>query len=251
MLRILDLCTGSGCIALLLAHRLRAESISARIVAVEKSEDALKLAKLNKRKHGVQIKNAHKRAKEVTNGSTTSEQLEDNKVDSASGVGCNSNISSDATVGVKIQQVDVFDEEQMKRLIEQEGPFDLIISNPPYITRTEYNALDDSVRRYESVDALVGDSVGDEGGLAFYKRIARLVRPESSPRLLAEEEERRTSKDVPSVVVEVGHTQADKVKSLFAATGLFTDISIWKDAWDVQRGVIAWSKGQRCERRIG
>jgi len=46
---IVDLCTGSGCIAISLAKELKA----ARVFAVDKSDKALTIAKENARKHGV------------------------------------------------------------------------------------------------------------------------------------------------------------------------------------------------------
>ena len=45
--------------------------------------------------------------------------------------------------------------------------FDVIISNPPYITEKDYLSLDRSVREFEPKIALVG---GDDG-LAVYKQI--------------------------------------------------------------------------------
>ena len=49
------------------------------------------------------------------------------------------------------------------------GKFDLIVSNPPYVTRREMRELPDSVRRYEPHLALYGG----EDGLDFYRAIAK------------------------------------------------------------------------------
>jgi len=48
-----------------------------------------------------------------------------------------------------------------------EGPFDLILSNPPYISRPEIQTIAREVRDYEPIIALYGG----EDGLEFYRRI--------------------------------------------------------------------------------
>jgi release factor glutamine methyltransferase len=82
------------------------------------------------------------------------------------------------------------------------GPFDLIVSNPPYIASAEIAALAPEVRDFDPRAALDGGS----DGLAFYRAIAVVA-----PTLLA-----------PSgaVVVELGAGQAQPVSALFAAAGL-------------------------------
>ena len=57
------------------------------------------------------------------------------------------------------------------------GKFDLIVSNPPYITGQEMEMLDDSVSKYEPHLALFG---GDDG-LKFYRSIARNYRNALNP----------------------------------------------------------------------
>jgi release factor glutamine methyltransferase len=41
-----------------------------------------------------------------------------------------------------------------------EGPFDLVVSNPPYVSPEEYEGLQPEIRLYEPVEALVGVGVG-------------------------------------------------------------------------------------------
>ena len=50
--------------------------------------------------------------------------------------------------------------------------FDVIISNPPYISITEWELMDESVRTYEPKMALFAE----DQGLAIYKKIAREAR---------------------------------------------------------------------------
>jgi len=113
--RILDLCTGSGCIGLALAQRIK----DAKVTLADLSPEALKIAKKNVTDHHL-------------SGRVT----------------C---ISADAT----------------KPAARFLGQFDLIISNPPYITAAEMEQLQRSVRDYEPHMALYGG----EDGLEFYRAI--------------------------------------------------------------------------------
>ena len=113
--RILDLCTGSGCIGLALASRIK----DARVTLVDVSARALKIAKKN----------------------TADLKL-------AGRVSC---LQADAL-------------QPASRFL---GQFDLIISNPPYITRQDMLQLQRSVRDYEPHLALFGG----EDGLDFYRAI--------------------------------------------------------------------------------
>ena len=114
--RILDLCTGSGCIGLAIADRVK----NARVTLADVSREALAVAKKN-------ITRNHLGARV-------------------------SAVQADA-----LQQPGAF-----------LGEFDLIVSNPPYITAREMEELDDSVSKYEPHLALFG---GDDG-LKFYRAIA-------------------------------------------------------------------------------
>ncbi len=82
------------------------------------------------------------------------------------------------------------------------GPFDIIVSNPPYIASAEIATLPPEVRLYDPPRALDGGSQG----LDFYRAIAAAV-----PALLAPDG---------VLVVELGANQAESVAALFAAAGL-------------------------------
>ena len=114
--RILDLCTGSGCIGLALAHKLP----GAKVTLADISKETLTVAKKN----------------------VTEQKL-------SARVSC---VTADALAGPTAFL----------------GKFDLIVSNPPYITTGEMQELPDSVKNYEPHLALHG---GDDG-LDFYRAIA-------------------------------------------------------------------------------
>jgi release factor glutamine methyltransferase len=82
------------------------------------------------------------------------------------------------------------------------GPFDLIVSNPPYIRDGDIAGLAPEVARFEPRRALAG---GDDG-LACYRALApdlaRLLAPGGR------------------AVLEIGQGQADEVEAILAAAGL-------------------------------
>lgn len=82
------------------------------------------------------------------------------------------------------------------------GPFDLIVSNPPYVASGDIAGLAPEVRDFDPFDALDGG----RDGLDYYRVIAASV-----PALLA-----------PGglLVVEIGAGQAAAVDALFAVRGL-------------------------------
>jgi len=82
------------------------------------------------------------------------------------------------------------------------GPFDLIVSNPPYIASRDIASLAPEVRDYDPRSALDGGT----DGLDYYRAIAATM-----PALL---------KPAGAVVVELGAGQAEAVTALFSAAGL-------------------------------
>lgn len=73
---------------------------------------------------------------------------------------------------------------------------DIIVSNPPYISRNDVDALEKQVREYEPRAALEGGN----DGLNFYRQLA-----ENAPKLLNKHG---------IIALEVGHDQADAVSAL-------------------------------------
>jgi release factor glutamine methyltransferase len=106
------------------------------------------------------------------------------------------------------------------------GPFDLIVSNPPYIASGDIAALAPEVRLFDPQLALDGGA----DGLHFYRAIAA-----AAPTLLAPDG---------AVIVEIGAGQAEPVAALFAAAGLVPspprpDLNL------VPRVVVASKSGSR------
>lgn len=160
-LRILDLCTGSGCIPLLLSRLL---------------DDTLEVA------HGVDI------------SPEAIELSEDNK----RLLSCEN---------VYFLQSDILSPDFADRVRQDTGveSFDLITSNPPYISAHDWAQLPQSVRDYEDSRALVGGPVPGVGdGVQFYGRIAQLAEQLLEP----------ANGEFPQIAVEIGETQAAEVSSL-------------------------------------
>ncbi|HUC46704.1 MAG TPA: protein-(glutamine-N5) methyltransferase, release factor-specific, partial [Hyphomicrobiaceae bacterium] len=99
------------------------------------------------------------------------------------------------------------------------GPFDVLISNPPYIPSAEIAQVEPEVRAHDPLLALDGGA----DGVAFFRRLSALV-----------------EEIVPDgwIVLETGHNQADAVATLLAARGL-RDISVQRDVAGRRRCVAA------------
>ncbi len=108
-----------------------------------------------------------------------------------------------------------------------ERPFDLVVSNPPYIPADEYVALEPNVRDYEPRRALYGGV----DGLDFYRRLvpgaALLLRPGGT------------------LAVEVGAGQADAVAGIVEASARL------RDAGAARRPRRCTSRGVRAPAREG
>jgi len=143
--RILDIGTGSGCIAVTIAKQHK----SAQVTAIDVSPKALAIARGNAEQNAV--------ADRVTF------------------------VEGDMFAPLALQS------------------FDLIASNPPYIAHAEFPTLDPGVRDFEPRSALDGGP----DGLEFYRRLAADATQFLSPG--------------GTILVEIGSTQEDAVRALFAA----------------------------------
>jgi release factor glutamine methyltransferase len=100
------------------------------------------------------------------------------------------------------------------------GPFDVIVSNPPYVASDDVATLAPEVRNFDPRRALDGGA----DGLDFYRAIA-----ESAPALVAPDG---------FVAVELGAGQAATVAALFSAAGLAPEPPR-TDLNDIARAMIA------------
>lgn len=107
--------------------------------------------------------------------------------------------------------------------------FDLIIANPPYIDKQEWQTLEPQVKDWEDFNALVAPNKG----LAIIDKIAQQAQNWLKPSSYSE------NHLIPSLVLEIGYNQACKVKSLLE-TYHFNTIEIYKDYLDNDRAVYAY-----------
>ena len=98
-------------------------------------------------------------------------------------------------------------------------PFELIVSNPPYIPEADITELAAEVKDHDPLAALSGG----RDGLTSYRRLS-----EVAPQLLAEEG---------TILLECGINQAQQVAEMFVANGL-TLIEIVADLQGIDRCII-------------
>ena len=101
------------------------------------------------------------------------------------------------------------------------GRIEALVSNPPYVTPTEYPALEPEIVSHEPRQALVG---GGEDGLGFYRKLMAQARKLPALRLVA---------------FEVGAGQADAVAGIIADALEGFNISRKNDLQGVERVVLA------------
>jgi len=139
--RIADVGTGSGCIAVALAH----EFPGARITATDISAAALEVARRNAARHGVESR---------------VDFIESNLLDSLLH---ESRATNHPSFPVRASE---------SRL------FDAIVSNPPYIGRNEAATLPREVREHEPDTALFGGETGTEMYAPLIAQAAALLKPD-------------------------------------------------------------------------
>ena len=166
---VLDLCTGSGAVAVAIKHT----HPGAAVTALDISKEALETAKKNAEQNGCEI---------------------------------------------EFLLSDLFEE------LGAERKFDVIVSNPPYISETEYETLMPEVKDHEPSLALLA---GEEG-LDIYRRLIT-----EAPRYLVKGG---------ALLVEIGCSQAEAVSRLFKENG-FKEIKVIKDLAGLDR-VVSGTTGR-------
>lgn len=179
-LRILDVGTGSGCIAIALKHKLP----KARVHAVDVSGTALEVARKN---------------------------------------------SADLQAPVEFMHADILEWES---IIDPDIWFDVIVSNPPYITPAEKLDMEAHVLNFEPEEALF---VPEEAPLLFYQYIADC----------AEAHLREGGK----VYFEVNQHYGQDVKHLLERKG-YKPVELLKDMQGVDRMIVGTKpKGQAAKQQ--
>jgi release factor glutamine methyltransferase len=210
--KILDLGTGSGCIAVSLAKFLP----DTKITATDISCAALNIARENAKLHGVNIDFIQGDLFDTLGGATLPPPvsplcgIQSGRVDSISGAVSSSSVSP--FCATPSRRVDAHS--------LTSDIYDLIISNPPYIPAAEIDTLQPEIR-HEPRIALEGG----EDGLEFYRRIIS-----GSARFL---------KDNGYLIMEMGFSQAGCVKDIFQRLGGFQIIDVVKDYSGIDRVIVA------------
>ena len=166
--RVLDIGTGSGCIAIAIAHR----APTAAVTAVDISESALVVARRNAERHNVADR-------------------------------------------VSFLQGDLF------APLGAGEEFDVIVSNPPYVSTDDQTGLEQDVVRHEPHGALFAG----RDGLDVIRRII-----DTAPQHL---------RAGGSLFLEFSPEQADSIVALLHASGQFEGINILRDTSHQQRAVLA------------
>ena len=167
--QILDIGTGSGCIACMIAKN----APQAKVLGVDVSSDALQVA----------LENAQK---------------------------------LDLIKKVVFRKSDIFS------ALREGETFDIIVSNPPYISENDYNNLDKVVKDFEPKSALLAD----DGGLEFYKKIICNAK--------------KYLNKGGYLIFECGYNQADEICKLFEKNN-FTLSDVICDMAGIKRVVGAYA----------
>lgn len=222
-LSVLDMCTGSGCIAVSLAvlggYRI--------VTAADISREALKVAKKNaKRLFLIQMGTVRSESFLVSETPWRYElktYLADRQTAAKAGSLKALNGQPGGASGIHERRM-VLLESNLFRDMDRDACFDVIVANPPYIPTDVIEELEPEVRDYEPRLALDGQ----EDGLHFY-------------RVLALECSKHLTRGG-AVLFEIGYDQAERVRRILRIAG-FGRIETIQDSAGLDRVVKArWNR---------
>lgn len=101
--------------------------------------------------------------------------------------------------------------------------YDLILSNPPYISESEIDLMDESVLKHEPKEALFAEN----DGLAIYEALALNIK-----NYLTEKS---------SIILEIGYAQGEKVVAIFQKVLPDAKIEVWQDFNGLDRVVAIYN----------
>jgi release factor glutamine methyltransferase len=168
-IRICDVGTGSGCIAVTLLHELP----NARAVALDISQSAIRVASKNAERHGVAPR-------------------------------------------IEFVVSDCFEKLPMLTSV----PFDLIVSNPPYVADGELSGLQREVRDFEPVTSLISGP----DGLSVIRRLL-----DDGPKFL---------RPGGHMLFEIGYNQSEAIEKLVSGMGVWQLMQIHQDLQGIPRTVV-------------
>jgi release factor glutamine methyltransferase len=167
-LRIADVGTGSGCLAVALAHELP----HAEVLATDISAPTLEVARRNSARHRVAER-------------------------------------------IHLLQTDLL------ASVNEANPFDLVVSNPPYVARNESHHLSREVREHEPASALFGGATGTEIYPRLVEQAASLLRRKGV------------------LVLELGYNSPDHVRPLLYGQPAWVNVSVTNDLAGIPRVIAA------------
>ena len=176
--RLLEIGSGSGCIAVSLAKNIE----KVKVNAWELSSEAIKVSRQNAETHGV------------------SEHIE-------------------------FEKVDALDADNWKRDQDSETFYDLIVSNPPYVSEMDTCELAEETMKHEPSLALFASN----NGMKFYEVFAR--------------EAGKVLKPNAPIVLEIGFNQKKQVMQLFENEG-WNRVEVHRDYAGHPRVLIAFNSSQ-------
>ena len=207
-LKLLDMCTGSGCIAISLAVLGGYQNVT----AVDISEAALRVAKKNARRLFL-----------IQKGTAWSESFQVSETPWC--IRLKTWLAKGPRLQAEIEEHSLtLLQSNLFQAVEADVMYDVIVSNPPYIPSAVIDGLEPEVRDHEPRLALDGS----EDGLYFY-------------RVLALECSKHLNKGG-CVYFEIGYDQAEAVSRILTIAG-YREIEVIKDEPGLNRVVKArWNR---------